>query len=187
MKYINKILFTFASLSYFWTVFFISQNTNIVIMIPFLIKCDWIKENSCLISKLLYLLIPVILSLITILIAHLFNKETIESNVEFVEEISVDFIPTYLGYFFVALSFSDDTKLINVVLVFCILFFFTFVGSKHFFNPLYYVFGYKLYKVKTSDGVESAIYSQQVISSGQSLKECNIHRINKYTYIKYKK
>ena len=106
-----------------------------------------------------------------------FNKETIESNVEFVEEISVDFIPTYLGYFFVALSFSDDTKLINVVLVFCILFFFTFVGSKHFFNPLYYVFGYKLYKVKTSDGVESAIYSQQVISSGQSLKECNIHRI----------
>ncbi len=187
MKYINRFLFTLASLSYFWTVFLIVQDTDVIKKFHFIIKSNFIKNNSCLLSKLLFLLLPFIMSLLTIFLAHLFNKERIESKITSVEEISIDFIPTYIGYFFVALSFSEKNKIVNVVLIFSILFVFTLVGSKHLFNPLFYFFRYKLYKVKTEDGFESVIYSRKDISIGDSLKTFNIHRINNFTYILYKK
>lgn len=73
-----------------------------------------------------------IISFITIKLASLFNKEFIEPEIISSEEINVNFIPTYLGYFFVALSFNNDIKISSVTLVFLILCFFVLVGSKHF-------------------------------------------------------
>ena len=63
----------------------------------------------------------------------------------------------------------------------------TFEYNSHFYNPLFYISGFKLYKIKTKDGFESVIYSKKEIVTGISLKNWNIHRINKFTYIAYTK
>ncbi|MCI5830168.1 MAG: hypothetical protein SPJ89_10220 [Treponema sp.] len=188
MKYINKFFFTLASLSYYWTVFLIVQEKDLVKKIQQIINCNFFnKDYTCFISKIIYLALPVIISFITIKLASLFNKEFIEPEIISSEEINVNFIPTYLGYFFVALSFNNDIKISSVTLVFLILCFFVLVGSKHFYNPLFYISGFKLYKIKTKDGFESVIYSKKEIVTGISLKNWNIHRINKFTYIAYTK
>ena len=169
MKYINKFFFTLASLSYYWTVFLIVQEKDLVKKIQQIINCNFFnKDYTCFISKIIYLALPVIISFITIKLASLFNKEFIEPEIISSEEINVNFIPTYLGYFFVALSFNNDIKISSVTLVFLILCFFVLVGSKHFYNPLFYISGFKLYKIKTKDGFESVIYSKKEIVTGIS-------------------
>lgn len=47
-----------------------------------------------------------------------------------------EFLPTYLGYFFVALSISD---LLSLIFIYLILLVFVYLSQTQYFNPIYYL------------------------------------------------
>ena len=60
-----------------------------------------------------------------------------------------EFLPTYLGYFFVALSISD---LLSLIFIYLILLVFVCLSQTKYFNPIYLLFGYHFYHAATEHG-----------------------------------
>lgn len=126
------------------------------------------------------LLIPVVLSLVLILLSGIFEPDSIQSCKECVLADN-EFLPVYLGYFFVALSIGDKTTLIYI---YVIVFVFTFLTQTQYFNPAFLLFGYHFYYVTTMHGTRVFIITRgKVIRNGNNAEFLNLRRINNTTYI----
>ena len=92
-----------------------------------------------------------------------------------------EFIPTYLGYFFVALSVSDN---ITMLFLYGIVFTFTFLSQTQYFNPLYLLFGYHYYHVLTEQGTRVfVIVRGKVIRNRVEMSFNKLKRVNDTTYL----
>ncbi|MCD8089077.1 MAG: hypothetical protein LUD81_00335 [Clostridiales bacterium] len=92
-----------------------------------------------------------------------------------------DFLPVYLGYFFVALSINDFYTLI---VVFLIVFIFTHYTQAMYFNPIFLIFGYHFYKTTTQHGTKIfLIIKGRVIRNVADINFTNLKRLNDTTYI----
>ena len=60
-----------------------------------------------------------------------------------------EFLPVYLGYFFVSLSIADCY---TMAAVYVLVFIFTYLSQTQYFNPVYLLFGYHYYHVLTPKG-----------------------------------
>lgn len=103
---------------------------------------------SDIILALSLLLVPVLVSIFALYLSKWFkiSNDTLTSC----EEIRLadnEFLPVYLGYFFVALSVPNKFTL---VFVYLIVFLFSFLSGTQYFNPLFLLFGYHYYHVKTN-------------------------------------
>ena len=105
-------------------------------------------------------------------------------SLENCQEISLsdgEFLPTYLGYFFVSLSISDKKTMIYVYMI---VFVFTYFSQTQYFNPIFLIFGYHYYNVSTERGTKVFIIKRgKVIRNKQEMKLNNLRRINDTTYI----
>lgn len=94
-----------------------------------------------------------------------------------------DFLPSYLGYFFVALSVNDDCICI-VIELYLILVFFVYLAKAQYFNPMYLLFGYHFYHVVTEkDRKLFCIIKGNVIHDSQDINFDQLRRINNTTFI----
>ena len=90
------------------------------------------------------------------------------------------FLPSYLGYFFVALSVPNCSTL---YFIFLILFIFTFLSQSLYFNPLFLFFGYHFYNITTSKNVKLFIITRQNINDPNEVEFEKLKRINNFTFI----
>ena len=90
------------------------------------------------------------------------------------------FLPSYLGYFFVALSVGNWETL---WFVYGVLFIFTFLSQALYFNPLFLIFGYEFYNVKTKNGTAIFLISRQKYKTPSDIYISTAFRINNYTFI----
>src|SRR5690606_38431226 len=97
-----------------------------------------------------------------------------------VEQANNAFLPSYLGYFFVALSVNNSETLI---FVFSILFIFTFLSQTLYFNPLFLFFGYHFYNISTVNKVKLFIITKQKINQPEEVEFQKLKRINNFTFI----
>jgi len=130
--------------------------------------------------SLLLLLVSLVLSLISIKMANQFGCDSID-NCEECSLADYEFLPTYLGYFFVSLSISDN---ITMIFVYGMIFLFVFTSQARYFNPIFLLLGYHYYNVRTSKGTRVFIIARgRIIRKEKNIAFNNLRRINDTTYI----
>ena len=132
------------------------------------------------VSYFIYVFAPIIMSGFCIWLSRFLGDDIISGGVLDVECANDAYLPSYLGYFFVALSISDWDTLIWVGILLLI---FAFFSQTWYFNPLFLLFGYKFYHVTVKGKVKVSIISRGDILKTEDLVFEKLKRINNYTFI----
>lgn len=134
-------------------------------------------------TGLALLLIPIVLSLVSIAMSGSFGRDGMRSCQECVLA-DHEFLPVYLGYFFVALSINNCMTL---CFVYAIVFVFTFLTQTQYFNPIFLLFGYHFYHITTEQGTKAFLIAKgKVIRNAKDVEFTDLRRINGTTYISRK-
>lgn len=163
---------------------FLTFNATSPILVTFFIKEKYIMcyldKFPRWVSYIVFIIIPIILTLISLLFKTYLSKDSIECEIKDVEQANNAFLPSYLGYFFVSLSVQTVETMIYIYIM---LFVFTFVSQTLYFNPLFLCFGYHFYYVVTAENIKHFIISKRKIRSTKYLNFVSLRRINDFTYI----
>jgi hypothetical protein len=159
-------------------------NATSPIIVTFLIKERYyiclLGKYPLWISYIIFILVPVILTFISLMLKRFLSKDSIECKVTDIEQANNEFLPSYLGYFFVALSV---TSVETMVFIYGMLFVFTFVSQTLYFNPIFLCFGYHFYYIVTEENVKQFIITKKKLRSTKGLAFQSLRRINNFTYI----
>lgn len=164
---------------------FLAFNSTWLIVVVYLVKekysLNFLNNYSSYYSWGIFILLPIILTALSFLIALSLPKDSLQSgSVKEIELANNNFLPTYLGYFFVSLGVEDVSTLI---VVFAIIYGFTFLSQTLYFNPIFLLFGYHFYFIKTSGNVKIFLITKRKLKTpGQDSFE-KLRRINNYTFI----
>ncbi len=168
IKLIYRVLLTVNSIILLLMVYFVKEKT-------------WI-ENIGSYTTILYALIPLCLAYICIKLSCLLSNDCIKGDILGIELANDAYLPSYLGYFFVALSIPTKDNL-TLLFVFSILFLFVFCSQALYYNPLFLILGYKFYYVTNSKNMKIFIISKREIRVCDNISFNNLKRINDYTFI----
>lgn len=125
-------------------------------------------------------LLLILLSWFALLISRSLGKESLDRCAEF-SLADNEFLPIYLGYFFVSLGVPDVYSLLAVYLL---VFIFTYLSQAQYFNPIYLLFGYHYYNILTPEGTRIFVIKRgRVIRSIKNIKFSNLRRINDSTFL----
>lgn len=139
--------------------------------------CSKISNN---ITCFILLLMPVVLSIISIFISGFLSSDNIKECEEF-NLADNEYLPTYLGYFFLSLSIPDRRTLLVLYLIVSL---FTFLSQTQYFNPIFLLFGYHYYHILTKRGTRVFVISRsKVIRNKDNISFEHLRRINDTTYI----
>lgn len=188
------LLFTLDSLIPILFVFFIKEKKN---LFPSVVKeyvisfcqshnfsLELYYKYKVYILAIAYFGIMVLLSsLIMVMVNSLSENENFKKgSIDDLEIATDNFLPSYLGYFFVALSIDDHT-IFTVIFVF--IFWFIKNSKQTHFNPVFIILGYKYYFIN-SGGVKSLVITKQNLRDPKEVELKKLKRINNYTYIELK-
>lgn len=99
-------------------------------------------------------------------------------------EISIadyEFLPVYLGYFFVALSTNNYY---TFICSYSLVFWFSYLSQMQYYNPVFLILGYHYYNVKTVSGTNVFILKRGPIIRNANVVSFNsLRRLNDCTYI----
>lgn len=132
-------------------------------------------------SIIVYLMIPFMLGILCIVLSNQLTEDSIEGGIVSVELANDSFLPSYLGYFFVALSIPNE-QYITVSVVFFIVFVFLMFSQTLYYNPFFLLLGYNFYYVTNMKNMKIFIISKRNIKNPVDLKFNNLRRINYYTF-----
>ncbi|QTC41319.1 hypothetical protein I7V34_19980 [Bacillus sp. V3] len=160
--------------------------------------CNKLSSLPDFFSYTLYFCLPIFFTWISLLLAKSLAKDSLEkteksiekengqkqiskmSKVIEVEQANNAFLPSYLGYFFVALSIPYFETLI---FIFLILFLFTFYSQTLYFNPLFLLFGYHFYYLTTVNKTKVFIITRKSLKNPDDINLPELRRINDFTFI----
>jgi len=144
-------------------------------------KCTYLVELPNALSYALYILIPIVLTGLSIFLSKFLGKDEFKAGeVVAIEHANNSFLPSYLGYFFVALSIGNWETLI---FIYGVLFVFTFLSQALYFNPLFLLFGFEFYNIKTKNGAGIFLISRNCYKTPSDIVIDRAYRINNYTFI----
>lgn len=170
LEFLFKVLLTFNSTSFILIIYLIKENCYI-----------WgVEDLPIWVSHIIFMVVPIVCTAFSIVLKRILSKDSIECMIKDVKLANNEFLPSYLGYFFVGLSVPNVE---TMTFVYVILFIFTFVSQTLYFNPLFLCFGYHFYYITTMDNVTHFIISKKYIRASKNLKFSNLRRINYFSYI----
>ena len=170
MNFILRLFLTFSSVSFFLIVFLVQNEIN-----PYKTQLG----DYAWVTHLAYVIVPFLLTLISLEICKLLAKSTINKVIS-LETSNNDFLANYLAFFFVALSVKG---IATFWVVFGMTVLFTFVSRVSYFNPIFLVLGYNFYYVHTGENVKVMLISRKKLKSPQTFETMSVRRINDYTFI----
>jgi hypothetical protein len=116
-----------------------------------------------------------------LLLSKYLAKETInKGDIIGVEYANDAFLPSYLGYFFVAL---DIPNFETFYFVYPIIFLFTFLSQTLYFNPLFLLFNYHFYNLTTENNIRIFMITKLKFKDPKNIEFIRASRINDFTYI----
>lgn len=175
MNYIYRLLLTFNATSLILVIFLIKEEITLNRL------HEKLYSLPNYISYLIYFLVPIILTYFSLFISKfLGNSNITKGSITEVENANNAFLPSYLGYFFVALSVNNCETLI---FVFVILFVFTFLSQTLYFNPLFLIFGYHFYNISTKNKAKLFVITKNEINKVDDIEFTQLKRINNFTFI----
>lgn len=177
MRSLFKILLTINATSLICVLYLIKEE---IVILNILGWC-WCGIPNY-VSYIIYILIPMLTTYISLIISTYFlSKDTISVNsITDMEQANNAYLPSYLGYFFVALSVNNCNTLI---FVFIILFIFTFLSQTLYFNPLFLIWGYKFYYLTTNKNVKIFVITKKEFRNPKEIELVDLRRINDFTFI----
>lgn len=153
-----------------------------LLLVVYLIKsCTWLPKLKEF-SVIVYLLVPVIIARACVVFSEKLSKDSIEGGISGVELANDSFLPSYAGYFFVALS-VENGQYITLMVVFGILFVFLFCSQNLYYNPLLLIFGYRFYNLTNEKNMRIFLITRKDIKDNNDLCFRDLRRINYFTFI----
>lgn len=161
--------------------FLLTLNATLWMIVVYALKAEWTYQSIPAWGiALLILCLPILLSALSIGISSKLGSDSIHGCSE-CSLADQEFLPVYLGYFFISLSVPDD---ITMLFLYIIVFVFTFISQTQYFNPIFLLFGYHYYHVLTPQGTKVFVIARgKVIRNKSYLAFDNLRRINDTTYI----
>lgn len=173
-----RLLLTFNATSLLIIIFLAQKGFSIAYFFP---TICWLIKLPSLVSYVCYFLVPLALTGLSLLLTPYLGKDEFKKgSVESIEHANNSFLPSYLGYFFVALSIGSWEAL---WFVYAILFIFTFLSQALYFNPLFLIFGYEFYNIKTNNGAAIFLISREKYRKPDEIEIPKANRINNYTFL----
>lgn len=179
-----RLLLTFNATSLLVIVFIVQKKYTLGYFLQFSPQLGFLNDWHPFISYFLYLMIPVLLTGLSILLSRGLSTDDFKAgDAVSIEHANNSFLPSYLGYFFVALSISSWSTLF---FVYGVLFIFTFLSQALYFNPLFLVFRYEFYSIQTKGGASIFLISKHKYKTPNEIIIKKVFRINDYTFIERK-
>lgn len=170
-----RLFLAFNSTSLLLVVYWIKSGVTIQIVPP----CIFLVPNY--VSYLIYIFGMLFLTYLSLLFSKYLAKESLSQgdiiNVEYANDA---FLPSYLGYFFVAL---DVPNVETLWFVYPLIFLFTFLSQTLYFNPLFLVFNYHFYNLTTANNVRIFMITKKKFKDPATVSFPTLLRINDFTYI----
>lgn len=124
---------------------------------------------------------PMLLTGLSIWLVRWLGKDSFSAGqIISIEYANNAFLPSYLGYFFVALSVPN---LETLVFVYGILFAFTYFSQALYFNPYFLIYGFKFYNVTTAKGTVVFLITTKDYRVPSEIVIQEARRINGYTLL----
>lgn len=168
-------------------------STSLMMTIYFIKSSYWLipvgEKEMVYINVLIYIAFPFVLSyIILLLLKRICPKDSIKNAVKGIKPIDNDYIPVYLGYIFVSLSIPNPSAGIidmwTFMVVYSIINFVIVSSSTVCFNPIFIIFGYTYYAVKTQGNVTVFIMSKRKIGKNESIVSfCQLKKITETVFI----
>lgn len=178
MNTIFRLLLTFNATSLLVIVFLVQKGFSLGHFFP---DCAHLANSPNAISYVGYLLVPITFTGLSILLSPCLGRDSFEKGqITSIEHANNSFLPSYLGYFFVALSVTNWESL---WFVYGVLFVFTFLSQALYFNPLFLLFGFSFYNVTTKNNAVVFLISRCSYKTPIDVIIPNAYRINNYTFI----
>ena len=132
-------------------------------------------------SYTIYVLVLLLINAFSLWVMKFLGNDSLQAaSVVSIESANDAFLPSYLGYFFVALSVND---LQMFLFVFGIISIFIFFSRISYFNPILFLYGYHFYYVVTESGVKILVISKMKLKKREDAEFQSLKRINDYTFI----
>lgn len=179
MNFIFRLLLAFNATSLLVIIYLVQKGFTLDLFFPQTLAC--FENISNYFSYFIYALIPIIFTFLSIVLCPMLGKDEFKSgSVISIEHANNSFLPSYLGYFFVALSIDGWEALF---FVYGILFVFTFLSQALYFNPLFLLFRFEFYNIVTIDGAAVFLISRKRYKKPSDVLIEKAYRINNYTFI----
>jgi|SRR5690554_4864187 len=176
-----RILLTFNATSLLVIIFMVQKGYTLNYFLAYVANLDWLNTLPNAVSYVLYILVPLLSTGLSILLSSKLGKDDFkQGEVASIEHANNSFLPSYLGYFFVALSIGNWETL---WFVYAVLFVFTFLSQALYFNPLFLMFGYEFYNITTKNGTVIFLISRHKYKKPDEVVVSTAFRINNYTFI----
>lgn len=163
----------------------LTLNATILLAFIYIVKCKVYIEKIGVYSIVIYLFIIMVFTfvcLLGIVIFPIFPCDSLE-NIQAISLANDTYMPSYLGYFFVALSIPDKEWLVFGI-VFAVIFVFTYFSQSLYFNPLFLLLGYNFYYVSSQNRARIFVISKKKdICSAKEINFNLLSRINNFTFI----
>ena len=137
----------------------------------------------------IYVISPILLSLVTLFWVRIFcSEDSIKKSVQEVSVINNDYMPIYLGYIFVSVSIPNpaigEIDLLTLMVVYLLVNVFVTASRSLCFNPIFVIFGYSYYSVKTKLGTNLFVITRKKIrKSDEDVKFEKLRKITEVVYI----
>lgn len=173
-----RLLLTFNATSLLLIVYMVQKGKTLFNLLP---SCLALSVLPDMVSYGIYLLVPIALTRLSIWLSKFLGTDEFKNgSIASIEHANNSFLPSYLGYFFVALSIGNCQALL---FVYGLLFVFTFLSQALYFNPLFLLHGYEFYNLKTTTGTAIFLISKKRYKSPTGIGALTVNRINNYTFI----
>lgn len=170
LKMFVQMIFTVAATFWICVVYFVRsvfEDTN-----------SQFYENYKLLIFMVF--IPVLLSAFSLLLSKKFSDENM-TNIKSFSLADNEFLPVYLGYFFVGLSINSFEVL---VFIYALMLVFAYLSKSNYFNPLFILFGFHFYHIETIGGSRIFLIKKGKVSKSSNEIE-NLKRINDNCFISF--
>lgn len=161
---------------------FLTFNATSWMIIIYAIKECWtISKIPYQVFGVALLAIPFALSVISIKLSKYLGDESPVTDCKEISLADGEFLPVYLGYFFVSVGVSEP---FTMLIVYLMVFIFTFLSQTQYFNPMYLLLQYHYYHILTEVGTRIFVIKKgPVIRNVQDLEFKNLKRLNDTTFI----
>lgn len=160
----------------------LTLNATLLVVFIYLVKCNVFLKKIGKYSVVVYIIGIVLFTFICLMGMKILPDDEMKG----IQDISLandNYMPSYLGYFFVALSIPYRNWLVFGI-VFGVIYIFTFFSQSLYFNPLFLLFGYNFYYVTSQNQTKIFVISRtKGIRNAKNLCFDHLKRVNEFTFI----
>lgn len=168
---------------------FLAFNSTSLLIVVYAIKMgktfSWFTPDLAFVPNYLcylsYIIFMFLMTYVSLMVTRYLSDDSLpKGSVIDIEYANHSYLPTYLGYFFVALDVPNRETLI---FVYFLIFLFTLFSQTLYFNPIFLIFRYHFYILKTVNNVKKIFITKKILTDASKVELLKLKRINDFTFI----